>query len=87
MSCQRDNLKELANELGINVECLYKWRKAAKREGIIPSENEITGTKTTIDTQEVKQLKKELKEARLELEILKKAVYIFSKSGGNSTNL
>lgn len=87
LSNQRDNLKELANELGINVERLYKWRRAAKHEGIIPSGNDVTNSKIRIDTLEVKQLKKELKEARLELEILKKAVHIFSKSDGGSTNL
>ena len=36
---------------------------------------------------EVKQLKKALKEKELELEILKKAVHIFSKSDGKSISL
>ncbi len=30
LSYQRDNLKELAHELGINVERLYKWRTQAQ---------------------------------------------------------
>lgn len=30
LSCQRDNLKELADELGINVQRLYKWRTSMK---------------------------------------------------------
>jgi len=47
-------------------------------------------TKPTIESQdnlEVKRLKKALKEKELELEILKKAVHIFSKSDGKSTSL
>jgi len=30
LSYQRDNVKELADELGIQVQRLYKWRKTAK---------------------------------------------------------
>jgi transposase len=39
------------------------------------------------EEQEVKELRKALKNAQLELEILKKAVHIFSKSDGKSFNL
>ncbi|MBW2962608.1 transposase [Mesonia aestuariivivens] len=30
LSDQSDNIKELADELGIEVQGIYKWRKAAK---------------------------------------------------------
>ena len=36
---------------------------------------------------EVARLKKELRDAKMERDILKKAVSIFSKSDGKSTNL
>ena len=39
------------------------------------------------DTLELKRLRKALKEKELELEILKKAVHIFSKSDGKSMDL
>jgi len=83
LSYQRDNVKELADELGIQVQRLYKWRKTAKNSVALK-------TKPTIESQdnsEVKRLKKALKEKELELEILKKAVHIFSKSDGKSTSL
>jgi len=85
LSYQRENLKELADELGINVERIYKWRKSQK----IKEEGGL-GTKSThaaVNLEEVKQLRKELKDTQLELEILKKAIHIFSKSGGKNTNL
>jgi transposase len=66
----------LANELGINVERIYKWRTASK-----PTEGLQTGQAIHLDPQVV-ELKKQLKESQLELEILKKAVHIFSKSDG-----
>ena len=78
LSYQRDNIKELANELGINVQRLYKWRTSMI--SINP-----TGSFSGVD--ENKRLKKELKNAQLELEILKKAVHIFSRSDGKFISL
>ncbi|NOQ91624.1 MAG: transposase [Flavobacteriaceae bacterium] len=83
LSYGRENIKELADELGVQVQRIYKWRRAAK-PGILTKK-----TLSTIKNEslEVKQLKKDLKNAQLELEILKKAVHIFSKSDGKSINL
>ena len=82
LSYQRENIKELADELGVKVQRIYKWRRDAKgTSAISPSENNPDSDK------EVKQLRKALKEKELELEILKKAVHIFSKSDGKSINL
>ena len=82
LSYKRDNIKDLANELGVQVQRIYKWR-ATHRE--IPSLTPIS--KKQEDSLEVKQLRKALKETQLELEILKKAVHIFSKSDGKSISL
>ena len=82
LSYQRDNIKELADELGIDVQRIYKWRKAAKSVSSPKSKKSIPE-----DTIEVKRLRKALKEKELELEILKKAVHIFSKSGGKFMDL
>ena len=41
----------------------------------------------TEDPREIRRLKKELADAKLETQILKKAIRIFSKSDVNSTNL
>jgi len=83
LSYQRANIKELADELGVDVQRIYKWRKADK----------LNNSKTSPpsykqeELAEIKRLKKKLKNAELELEILKKAVHIFSKSDGKSINL
>ena len=82
LSYQRENIKELADELDIQVQRIYKWRANQKR-GVVS--NIIKPL--TPDSLEVKRLRKALKEKELELEILKKAVHIFSKSDGKSTSL
>lgn len=79
-SYQRDNIKELADELGISPERIYKWRTDYRGSG------SSSITEKTQEHLEIKKLKKALKEKELELEILKKAVHIFSKSDGNSMN-
>ncbi len=68
LSYQRDNIKELADELGMEVQRIHKWRKAAKSITFPKPEKPIT---------ELKRLRKALKEKELELEILKKTMYIF----------
>ena len=80
LSYQRDNIKDLADELGIGVARIYKWRTSGR----------VNTTDTILvkkDNEEIKQLKKALKDSQLELEILKKAVHIFSKNDGKSINL
>ena len=83
LSYERENIKELADELGVQVQRIYKWRRAAKSGSIINKPSRAIKN----DSLEVKQLKKQLKNAELELEILKKAVHIFSKSDGKSISL
>jgi len=84
LSYERENIKELADELGVQVERIYKWRSSQKT---FTNLQPIISKKTEIDSLEVKQLRKALKEKELELEILKKAAHIFSTSDGKSTNL
>ena len=85
LSYQRENLKELADELGINVQRIYRWRSVANPR--IPSKVRSCTTSDFRRNTEVQGLKKQLKETRLELEILKKALHIFSKSDGKPINL
>lgn len=79
LSYQRENIKELTDELGVQVQRIYKWRAGQKTK----SSPKIT-IKSEVDSIEVKRLHKALKEKELELEILKKAVHIFSKSDRKS---
>jgi transposase len=84
LSYQRENIKELADELGVQVQRIYKWRASGRKQVNLKT---ITNSKLQEELPEVKRLKKELKETQLELEILKKAVHIFSKSDGKPINL
>jgi len=60
---------EVAHELGINVNTLYNWLSP------------VTDKPSTADDSalEIKQLKKELAQAQLERDILKKAAAYFAK--------
>jgi transposase len=80
LSYQRDNIKDLADELGIQAARIYKWRAGYKND------TKVSPTVKKQDNQEVKELRKALKNAELELDILKKAVHIFSKNDGRFTN-
>ena len=85
LSYARGNAKEIADELGIGQGLLYRWRKESKKyEG-----NSFPGhgtPKMTDLEREVARLRKELRDAKMEREILKKAISIFSVSDGKSTN-
>ena len=79
LSCARGSVKEAAGELGIDSGRLSKWRQ----KGSSPSKS-VEGL--TDEQREIKRLQKELKEAQLERDILKKAGSIFSRGGGRYTD-
>lgn len=71
------DLDALASQYKIHVNTLYKWR----REYLRYEEASFPGNGHKImsaEEQEIARLKKQLKEAELEKEILKKALGIFS---------
>ena len=84
LSYERKNIRELADELGINVNLLYRWRSeyAQKPEASFPGHGK---PKLTPEEAEIAKLKKELADVRMEHEILKKAISIFSKNDGRPT--
>lgn len=64
--------REVATELGISQTALSRWKKAAdKAEG--------TSAQTLSMEEELRQLRRENKQLRLEHEILKKAAAFFAK--------
>ena len=81
LSKQRKNQAELAKELGISRVILLKWRKEFEEFGSasFPGRG---NERITEERRKVKELEKALKERELELEILKKAIAIFSKTDG-----
>lgn len=86
LSLDKDqSIKELAERFNVNPGTIYNWRnKYFKYE-----ENSFPGHGNKLQTdseREISRLKKELKEAKLERDILKKAVSIFSKSDKKFSN-
>jgi len=85
LSKNRDDIVELALEMDIRPDLIYRWRRLAEvhKEGSFPGHgNQIL----TEEQKEIVRLKKELRDAQLERDILKKAVSIFSKSDGKYSN-
>ena len=82
LSYKRDNIKELADELGVAVARIYKWRAINETNSVF----RVSSKPKQEELAEIKRLTKELKNTKLELEILKKAVHIFSRSNGSSIN-
>jgi transposase len=83
-SFQRENIRELANELGLSPRLIYKWRSVYDKQE--PDSREIFTGKgvqsLSPEQQELKRVKAELAEARMERDILKKAIGIFGKRNG-----
>ena len=86
LSNSRKNFAALASELDISPDLIYRWR----REATTHLEASFPGRGNKILTEEQKEialLKKELRDAQIERDILKKAVSIFSKNDGKYSNL
>jgi transposase len=72
---------QVSKELGIRPDLVRRWRRELETK----QSGSFTGhghPGLTPEQQEISNLKKQLQEAELERDILKKAVGIFSKSGG-----
>ena len=77
---------EVARKYSVSANTVYNWRsRYYQDQGIQP---EGRGVEVLTDEQrQIKRLEKQLREAQLERDILKKAIGIFSKSGGKSSSL
>jgi transposase len=85
LSYSRENIKELGTEFDLRPELIYRWRSEfATLEGTSFPGN--GNKKMTEEESEISHLKKELADTRMERDILKKAVGIFSKSDGRYFN-
>ena len=85
LSFARGNAKEIDEELGILPELLYWWRREQQHY----DKNSFPGRgkpKMTDQEREIARLERELRDAKMERDILKKVVSIFSKSDGKFTN-
>jgi transposase len=77
--------KEVAKELGIRAELIRRWNREYEetKEGSFSGHGKAN---LTAIQKENLQLKKDLREAQLERDILKKAVSIFSRGDIRFTN-
>ena len=85
LSNNRGDLTALAAELDIRTDLIYRWRReaTAHQEASFPGQgNKIL----TEEQKEIVRLKKELRDAQIERDILKKAVSIFSRNDGKYSN-
>ena len=70
-------IAQLAKQLGVGKSSLYKWRAKyqAEPEEAFPGKGNLRGKDA-----EIARLKKELRKAKMENEILKKATAIFAQT-------
>ena len=79
------SVREISEELGVKKDLLYQCRRELIRKD--EAGFSVNGKKNlTPQEAEIAKLKKELREAELERDILKKAVSIFSKNDGKYFN-
>jgi transposase len=79
-------IKELADRFEVSENTIYNWRKLylKNKDASFPGK----GNKTMTESErKIKDLEKELREMKLERDILKKAVGIFSKNDRKFSNL
>ena len=78
LSYERDSIKDLARELGVSSERLYKWRSEYAQHGSASFQGHGV-ERLSEEGKRVKELEKKLRNTEMELEILKKAIAVFSK--------
>ena len=78
LSYERSSVKDLSKELGVSVDRIYSWRSEIKSYGSASFQGHGI-ERLSEDQRRVKDLEKQLRTRDLELEILKKAIAIFSK--------
>ena len=82
LSYMSDSVREVASDLGIHVNTLYRWRSELSAEK--PDSSSVENDSKSPEEVELSLLRKRLADKEEELEILKKAIGIFSKSDGRS---
>ncbi len=91
LSYAKGTAASAAKELGINESMLGKWRRDSRFNPRIDELNlgsdRISGDTSRNLEQENKLLRKALKDATIERDILKKAISIFSKGDRNDIDL
>ena len=85
LSVEKGNVAKAARELGIGVELIHRLKKEQEefKHNSFPGHGKA---KFTDEGREIARLKKELRDAKMETEILKKAIGIFSAKDRKNLN-
>ena len=75
LSYVKESIQEAARELGVDPGRISKWRQRHKKT----DQTLLANAPFTDEQQQIRRLQRELKEAQMERDILKKAVSIFSR--------
>lgn len=86
MSYEYETVQALGKELGVNPTLIYRWRRQFEKDPdrSFPGKGNKAQSPGEL---EVSELKKRLAEKEMELQILKKAIAIFSKNDRKLTGL
>lgn len=85
LSDLRGNTQEVARELGVRAALIYRWRSELRGDRQLAFSG--NGNKQLTEEQrELARLKRELDDVKMERDILKKAVGIFSANDRRSIN-
>lgn len=85
LSNVRGSVQEISQELGINAAMLHRWRRELNANPNLAFSG--NGNKQLTEEQkELAKLRRELADVKMERDILKKAVSIFSVSDRKSSN-
>lgn len=79
------SLVALGLQYEIHPNIISRWRRGFLKDGEVSFPGNGNQQLSTVEKENLR-LRKELKEAELERDILKKAIHIFSKSDGKFTN-
>lgn len=83
MLAGESSIEEIASDLGVPVPNLFRWRREALEQSGESLEGAPKSLKPAELEQENRRLRRELEKARLERDILKKTVNIFSRPNGS----
>ena len=83
LSNAKGSVQQAARELGIDPGRISKWRQRHRK----PDQPTSVAMGLTEEQKQIRRLQKELKDAQLERDILKKAVSIFSRGDGRYSDL
>lgn len=86
LSEEKGNVAKAARELGIRYQLIHRWKKEQEefQHNSFPGHGKA---KLTDEQREIARLKKELRDAKMEAEILKKAIGIFSANDSKNLGL